>query len=118
MEEEREAHFAESSIHSFIIHHSSFMNTLERSSFSFRRQGSSGRIWDNQFQAFEPKADVPQAAATATRKRQEVKFQEMETQTPRSWSGNSTPPPPNSQDKGQRCAFSAVFWRCIGTRTP
>nr|GEW23196.1 hypothetical protein [Tanacetum cinerariifolium] len=23
------------------------MNTLERSSYSFRRQGSSGRIWDN-----------------------------------------------------------------------
>lgn len=94
------------------------MNTLERSSVSFRRQGSSGRIWDNQFQAIGQKADVPQAAAMATRKRQEVTFQEMENQTPRSRSGNSTPPPPNSRDKGQRCAFSAVFGRCIGTRTP
>ncbi|WKA04494.1 hypothetical protein VitviT2T_022527 [Vitis vinifera] len=94
------------------------MNTLERSSVSFRRQGSSGRIWDNQFQAIGQKADVPQAAAMATRKRQEVTFQEMENQTPRSRSGNSTPPPSNSRDKGQRCAFSAVFGRCIGTRTP
>ncbi|RDX75622.1 hypothetical protein CR513_44476, partial [Mucuna pruriens] len=32
------------------------MNSLQRSSFSFRRQGSSGRIWHDQIQIVEPKA--------------------------------------------------------------
>ena len=65
-------------------------------------------------------AEPPQAqaavAAMATGKRAEVKFQEIETQTPNSLSVNSNPPP-NSQNKTPRCALSAVFGLCIGTRT-
>ncbi|WVZ13929.1 hypothetical protein V8G54_011495 [Vigna mungo] len=33
------------------------MNSLQRSSFSFRRQGSSGRIWQDQIQFEEAKAN-------------------------------------------------------------
>ncbi|TKY50332.1 hypothetical protein E2542_SST27792 [Spatholobus suberectus] len=44
------------------------MHTLQRSSFSFRRQGSSGRIWQDHIQFVEPKANGTASATSSTRK--------------------------------------------------
>ncbi|KAH1192568.1 hypothetical protein GmHk_19G053772 [Glycine max] len=41
------------------------MNTLPRSSFSFRRQGSSGRIWQDQIQFVEPNANASASLGTS-----------------------------------------------------
>ena len=43
------------------------MNSLQRSSFSFRRQGSSGRIWQDQMQVEDSKANGNGSSAKFSR---------------------------------------------------
>ncbi|KAL5980977.1 hypothetical protein ACLOJK_028897 [Asimina triloba] len=103
---------------------------LQRSSISFRRQGSSGRIWENQ---------VPSAPASGlTARRQmndeyysprkmdddddddvdahpQAKSPHSHTSTPKFGSPRSHS---HSQTSAPKCGFSSVFKRCLGSPPP
>ncbi|KAF8378352.1 hypothetical protein HHK36_029691 [Tetracentron sinense] len=83
-----------------------------RSSVSFRRQGSSGHIWNDRLHTLELKVGVPNSAATG--RHQEEKFHEKEIF--RSHSSDSSRPA-GSEPRVQRCACSAVFGLCMGSPT-
>ncbi|ERN04425.1 hypothetical protein AMTRI_Chr03g46690 [Amborella trichopoda] len=72
---------------------------LQRSSVSFRRQGSSGLIWDDRFLSGEIK---PNALAGATDRCRPAGGSDKP-------SGSSACPTP---ERG--CAFSSLFGPCIG----
>jgi len=50
------------------------MNSLQRSSFSFRRQGSSGRIWQDQIQFEDPKGHGNVGSATFSSGKNKMKI--------------------------------------------
>ena len=96
------------------------MTTLQRSSVSFRRQGSSGRIWDDrlQVQALDSKTsdsnERDEKALVSHERHQGSDFKETKTANSRPL-GSST----RSIDdrKVQRFSLSALFGRCIGSST-
>ncbi|EEF44977.1 conserved hypothetical protein [Ricinus communis] len=116
---------------------------LQRSSVSFRRQGSSGRVWDNL--QVDRKVSSPLSVSgpllcvgatgsgpltgseTAARS-QDLSHKHIETyreskefQAYRdmSNSGSSTTPmpPSKSQSKDQRCSVFSLFRHCVGSPT-
>ncbi|OVA09109.1 hypothetical protein BVC80_9097g206 [Macleaya cordata] len=90
------------------------MNSLQRSSISFRRQGSSGLIWNDQRQVLELKTSSPPNSPIGVEN-----FRDKEDVSPHasSSSGGSNPTSPPSSARTQRCALSAVFGKCIGSPT-
>lgn len=103
------------------------MTTLQRSSVSFRRQGSSGRIW-NDLQILDPKTGLPVPTANAAKQdyRQlpnidtngEGNLHQKNNIDPSS-PGAPIPPSPSenevvSDKKVQGCGLSALFGRCRG----
>ncbi|PON59432.1 hypothetical protein PanWU01x14_159420 [Parasponia andersonii] len=107
------------------------MTTLQRSAVSFRRQGSSGLIWDDrvQFQALDSKAarstfhsNEREDKALPTNnlvrnQNQDRNFQERNMIVSRPIGSSSTHSNDGDQ-KVQRCSFSAIFGRCMGTPAP
>ncbi|KAM7508080.1 hypothetical protein LguiA_018533 [Lonicera macranthoides] len=107
------------------------MTTLQRSAYSFRRQGSSGRIWDNQLQRAVSKSSELHAAGTSTtgggRNHQEYIFRDEELADPHAEVGTSrtknnqrgssiaSSHPSRPENKAQGCALVAIFRRCVGS---
>ncbi|KAB2595432.1 hypothetical protein D8674_030882 [Pyrus ussuriensis x Pyrus communis] len=99
------------------------MTALERSSMSFRRQGSSGRIWEDRLPVFDQKPS--RASFSGCRSDFEHhpnfdrKFQEREfVDHPHYPHANEASP--NSKQEGkvvQRCFLSSFFGRCMGSPT-
>ncbi|KAG9450363.1 hypothetical protein H6P81_010328 [Aristolochia fimbriata] len=99
------------------------MSTLQRSSFSFRRQGSSGRIWENQVNAWELKgpnfmgAAAAPAATTPPLSSQHVstppagEAEEVHRLPEYSQQPNIPPTPPVAAHK--KSGFSAFFRLCV-----
>lgn len=99
------------------------MTTLQRSSISFRRQGSSGRIWDeNSLRVLEVKNGVCGTASPSlmsqelhlpsTSERINVDAKLTENETPNSGLQNSlscTIP----QKRTKKCSLSCIFGRCM-----
>lgn len=119
------------------------MTTLQRSSVSFRRQGSSGRIWSDR-DLIDPKTGLPNAAAAAGGTRHnhqnlnpdnrspELFFSlpPEEIHHPQPTNFEAHPEPQNdvpknpaaggkhgSTQKVQRCGISGLFGRCMGPTT-
>ena len=111
--------------------------TLQRSSVSFRRQGSSGHIWNDRH-IIDPKTGLPNAAAGERRHDQEnlpgngspeefFSLPQDEIHHPQPTNFQAHPKPENnvpknpkaernnaSTQKGQRCGISVLFGRCMG----
>lgn len=77
------------------------MTTLERSAYSFRRQGSSGHIWDNRPTGREP----PPTTTTTAHGTSNVATNSVGMETNEKASQSKTP----------RCSFIAIFGRCAKT---
>ncbi|KAL3526476.1 hypothetical protein ACH5RR_011132 [Cinchona calisaya] len=109
------------------------MTTLQRSSYSFRRQGSSGRIWDNRLPGREIKIGCEPEANRAA---DHDKFQENISihnemdihSSPSPVIGITSAPetevncvvgraPSRSGNKVQKCAIGAIFGRCAKPAT-
>uniref|UniRef100_A0A2N9EKT7 MAPK kinase substrate protein n=1 Tax=Fagus sylvatica TaxID=28930 RepID=A0A2N9EKT7_FAGSY len=93
------------------------MTTLQRSNVSFRRQGSSGLIWDDRLKVLEQKGGVMNNSNTSTTQKRE---QEHVQGKKRKQVAYSNPPNPSSSRPGKKakgCSFSALFGRCIGSPT-
>ncbi|KAF5479512.1 hypothetical protein F2P56_000324 [Juglans regia] len=101
------------------------MNTLQRSNVSFRRQGSSGHIWDDRlFGVLEPRAGNKSATDKGEaenlqrydRSKEDKRFLFHSTEiaynsdSPAS-SSNST----KRQNKVRSCSCCSLFGRCIGS---
>ncbi|KAK3001131.1 hypothetical protein RJ639_022206 [Escallonia herrerae] len=71
------------------------MTTLQRSAYSFRRQGSSGRIWDTRLQLSEPKSGELHAAIPRGNN-QEDRFYDEELVDSQS---SAASPPSGKQEK-------------------
>ncbi|XVF14191.1 hypothetical protein REPUB_Repub09cG0036000 [Reevesia pubescens] len=109
------------------------MTTLQRSSVSFRRQGSSGRIWNDRH-IIDPKTSLPNAPAEAAAGERrhdqenipsngspEVFFslakEEVHHPQPTNFEAHPKPEGNNaSPQKGQRCGISVLFGRCMGPK--
>ncbi|XAR71213.1 hypothetical protein NMG60_11028376 [Bertholletia excelsa] len=96
----------------------SMATTLQRSSVSFRRQGSSGRIWSDRMQAQDRKPGGHHAAVAFETSQQENFRPDSATDAlppsdSRSPADPSPTDPPESESKPQRCAFSSIFRRCM-----
>ncbi|XVF60437.1 hypothetical protein PTKIN_Ptkin08bG0045900 [Pterospermum kingtungense] len=111
------------------------MTTLQRSSVSFRRQGSSGRIWSDR-NIIDPKTGLPNAptaaaaAARASKRSPELLFylpqEEIHHPQPTNFQAHPTEPEGNvpknptarrkhgSAQKVPRCGISSLFGRCMG----
>ncbi|XP_021297758.1 uncharacterized protein LOC110426778 [Herrania umbratica] len=101
------------------------MTTLQRSSVSFRRQGSSGRIWNDRH-IIDPKTGLPNAAAGERRyegnlpsiRSPEETFSPPHEEILHPQPTNfQVPPRPENNDspsKVQRCGISLLFGRCMG----
>ncbi|GMN42409.1 hypothetical protein TIFTF001_011616 [Ficus carica] len=95
------------------------MTTLQRSSVSFRRQGSSGRIWGDrlQVQASDSKASHSsfrlnkrvEGPLTNLQRKQEGNFHQ-----PKKVSSSRRS---NGDQKVRKCSFSALFGQCMGSPT-
>ncbi|KAI6671218.1 hypothetical protein NL676_006103 [Syzygium grande] len=89
------------------------MTTLQRSSVSFRRQGSSGRIWED-LQFPERKSGALHAGKNTgldqevvlNDRRKDPKDDELRA-------ADSLPPAPGVQ----KCGLSTIFGRCGGSST-
>ncbi|XWS32824.1 hypothetical protein CRYUN_Cryun22dG0022900 [Craigia yunnanensis] len=113
--------------------------TLQRSSVSFRRQGSSGHIWNDRH-IIEPKTGLPNAAAAAGERRHDQEnlsgngsskeffyLPQDEIHHPQPTNFEASPKPENnvsrnpnpeennaSPQKVQRCGIYVLFGRCMG----
>lgn len=96
------------------------MTTLERSAYSFRRQGSSGHIWNNRLAGGQPPVTTARGTENSQQNRsnkfEEVsniasKSVEMETNEDE----NAAKPSSRSESKPQRCSCIAIFGRCAKT---
>ncbi|CAL5370599.1 unnamed protein product [Camellia sinensis] len=93
------------------------MNTLQRSSVSFRRQGSSGRIWHDPLQPHEASKSGGLKAAIASEKSHQDNFKHeriANPQLPISVHHLDPAPSPKSESKVQKCSLSSIFRRCLG----
>ncbi|PQM33802.1 hypothetical protein Pyn_08560 [Prunus yedoensis var. nudiflora] len=109
------------------------MGSLQRSSMSFRRQGSSGRIWEDRVPVFDQKQTsfsgpiCPTFSGPIRPPFSGVKsfehhpnfdenFQEREFVD--SNYARGLPSPPKQEHKVvQRCSLSSLFGRCMGSPT-
>lgn len=104
------------------------MTTLQRSSYSFRRQGSSGRIWDNRISGREIKLSCDlEANGVDHEKIQENRsiHNDIDNRSSRPSvddttsvsetevnSAGRTPSPSRSGNKVHKCAIGAIFGIC------
>nr|KYP46192.1 hypothetical protein KK1_032237 [Cajanus cajan] len=100
------------------------MNTLQRSSFSFRRQGSSGRIWQDHMQFVDSKGNATTSASGKNKKyKEENNVSQMEENimerrlhgsqgSKRSHSSSKS-----RQNKVHRGFFFSIFGRCMSSPT-
>ncbi|KAJ9152521.1 hypothetical protein P3X46_026081 [Hevea brasiliensis] len=106
-------------------------STLQRSSVSFRRQGSSGRVWDNLH--IDRKASGALSGPLirmSTDKSQELHLKNIEKGREEAFLGkededisnssSSTSPmaPSKPENKNQRCNVLSLFRSCMGSPTP
>ncbi|KAL6289996.1 hypothetical protein ACE6H2_007506 [Prunus campanulata] len=109
------------------------MGSLQRSSMSFRRQGSSGRIWEDRVPVFDQKPTSFSGPICPTfsgpirppfsgvksfehHPNFDEKFQEREFVD--SNYARGLPSPPKQEHKVvQRCSLSSFFGRCMGSPT-
>ncbi|KAK4367479.1 hypothetical protein RND71_011271 [Anisodus tanguticus] len=99
------------------------MTTLERSSYSFRRQGSSGHIWDNRFNKSSGGGTTTTAHGIGnSQQHRRIQYDEVSNVATPSvgMETNENPyasvPSSRSESKPPGCSFIAIFGRC--TRTP
>ncbi|OWM70702.1 hypothetical protein CDL15_Pgr014375 [Punica granatum] len=88
------------------------MTTLQRSSVSFRRQGSSGRIWNDTAVPERRSSMLINTSKPAVGNAPEEVFTprpHAEPSLPRSSSSRS-----ESDGQPQKCALSSLFGRCMG----
>ncbi|KAL1538640.1 hypothetical protein AAHA92_27360 [Salvia divinorum] len=90
------------------------MNTLPRSSYSFRRQGSSGsRIWDYDVAIKPPTQPLEMFLRSNDKSDRSNNFGASKHS-----SMMSTPRPPSkSKGKHHACGFLSIFGRCIRSRS-
>ncbi|PIN05440.1 hypothetical protein CDL12_22018 [Handroanthus impetiginosus] len=93
------------------------MNTLQRSSYSFRRQGSSGRIWDNRIQ-------IPEMKTASKHDKDSREFNYHPISNSNTDIGNASAcgsrvvhpsSGSRSETKSQRCALISIFGCCLGS---
>ncbi|XP_051140676.1 MAPK kinase substrate protein At1g80180-like [Andrographis paniculata] len=99
------------------------MSALQRSSYSFRRQGSSGRIWDSRIQFPDAKSSTP----SPRDKSGDFSFhpisrsnRQLIDASPQSRRSNSTAMEvntPPSDPKPRRRALGSVFGCCACSKT-
>jgi hypothetical protein len=101
------------------------MNTLERSSYSFRRQGSSGRIWDNRITISDLKSGELNAHANQDDKRPQERVRVEEFSRPlapltaakntiKADNVVSTLSSTSRHQKNHWSRVSSIFTRCMG----
>ncbi|KAL6994269.1 hypothetical protein U1Q18_012376 [Sarracenia purpurea var. burkii] len=108
------------------------MTTLQRSSVSFRRQGSSGRIWDDRPPLHDPKSGGLHPTIAFEKCQDHNNSQDnvavghptpsgpFAATTPLPGSENEVDhpnpsSPPKSESKPRKWSFSSIFRRCVGT---
>lgn len=106
------------------------MTTLQRSAVSFRRQGSSGRIWGDQFVLNQKAGEIPQSqeqqGGENSAKNSKDPEDNIRTQKSSSSSSSSSPSSYFSEiRRGQNissptrskpgCGLSSFFRQCIGS---
>lgn len=90
---------------------------------SFRRQGSSGRIWEDRLQVVEQKSGHAQVIFSDDKRNEEDlrnldgRFQDKRDVDYGSLLSPSSPNSKQEQKGAQRCAFSSFFGRCMGSPT-
>ncbi|CAL9014509.1 unnamed protein product [Prunus brigantina] len=95
------------------------MNALPRSSISFRRQGSSGLIWEDRVQVLEQKPALQVTISINKSDSQEhtsnldERFQERKDVDSPSPPLPETSVPSKSEKKDRGCSFSILFGRCM-----
>ncbi|OAY70799.1 hypothetical protein ACMD2_15597 [Ananas comosus] len=95
------------------------MSKLQRSSVSFRRQGSSGLIWDGPHRGLDPKSTAGAATPRAAASRVVSAGVAAPPSSPRL--ANGMPPyatPPKARPARRRrplhgCGFSATLFTCV-----
>lgn len=99
------------------------MSTLQRSSQSFRRQGSSGRIWENGFQI--PDRNVASGPPTPRDDQKENQDNKVAQDDELAYSVPVSkvhcPLPsvsPKSGNKVKKCGFVSIFGPCTGSPRP
>lgn len=105
------------------------MNTLQRSSYSFRRQGSSGRIWDNRLTVTDLKSGELNANTNEETKNTQEResFKELShpfvplTATKNNMKATkvvSTLSSTSGHQKNHWSRVSSIFTRCMGFQSP
>lgn len=102
------------------------MSTLQRSSYSFRRQGSSGRIWENNKLKLPEKkggSAVDASCGADHESSDEKKGFYYQVAEPSSWDGIDNQHSSSKEDSGlrprrpevknQKGPFSSIFGRCL-----
>ncbi|CAB4275102.1 unnamed protein product [Prunus armeniaca] len=95
------------------------MNALPRSSISFRRQGSSGLIWEDRVQVLEQKRALQVTISINKSDSQEhtsnldERFQERKDVDSPSPPLPETSVPSKPEKEDRRCSFSTLFGRCM-----
>lgn len=102
---------------------------LQRSAYSFRRQGSSGHIWKTQIETFEPQDLIESANASNARENVPLQIHEQKDnkmqrlQSKKIVHSNSSPLSPVSSsssssefgNKVRRSCFCTIFGLCGGS---
>ncbi|XLS75867.1 hypothetical protein HN51_032732 [Arachis hypogaea] len=88
------------------------MNNLTRSSCSFRRQGSSGRIWTDQV-FVDPKVNGVAASSNVGESRYEVAPHSHPLNSNSLSSTSTSSAKSGAGGKGHRSFFSIIFGRCM-----
>ncbi|CAJ2665581.1 unnamed protein product [Trifolium pratense] len=92
------------------------MNTLQRSSCSFRRQGSSGRIWQDSI-FMEPKGNVNPSPRKSQLKEENVSQIVVGRRMYENEIVPHSQPSTKNQNKVQRSFLSSIFGRCMSSPT-
>lgn len=94
------------------------MNTLQRSSCSFRRQGSSGRIWHDHMQFMETKGNGNSSSRKNKINKEENVPQIGSNIVIRRMDENEiVPHSSKTQNKVHRSFLSSIFGRCMSSPT-
>ena len=92
--------------------------SLRRSSMSFRRQGSSGSIWEDRLQIVEQKNGQAKAIFSDDKSNgDDRRFQDKRDVDLGSPVSPSTPNSKQEPKTPQRWALSSIFGRCMGSPT-
>lgn len=99
---------------SWFIHWYS-MNSLQRSEHSFRRQGSSGRIWENNHFHHQPKPGELQNPGKVQESRFSKELNNIENMVPQQPCIALQPAPTGKQRDQPRCYCLTFLGRCGGS---